>query len=87
MQYFNSLCHAFSFFRFVFMALMEYCLVNIILGDSDQPKTVNNPPKAEKVFDLAAKVSYLFRQPLKFFFLAYDLYVIQYWKLYTFTFH
>ena len=43
--------------RFVFMALMEYCLVNIILGDSDQPKTVNNPPKAEKVFDLAAKVS------------------------------
>jgi len=40
---------------FVFMALMEYCLLNIILGDSDQPKTVNNPPKAEKVFDLAAK--------------------------------
>uniref|UniRef100_A0A0P5B4W1 Histamine-gated chloride channel subunit n=2 Tax=Daphnia magna TaxID=35525 RepID=A0A0P5B4W1_9CRUS len=41
---------------FVFMALMEYCLVNIILGDSDAPKTANEPPKPEKVFDLAAKV-------------------------------
>ncbi|KAI9558502.1 hypothetical protein GHT06_015290 [Daphnia sinensis] len=40
---------------FVFMALMEYCLVNIILGDSDTPKTANEPPKPEKVFDLAAK--------------------------------
>jgi hypothetical protein len=38
------------------MALMEYCLVNIILGDSDTPKTANEPPKPEKVFDLAAKV-------------------------------
>lgn len=35
---------------------MEYCLVNIILGDSDVPKTANEPPKPEKVFDLAAKV-------------------------------
>ena len=42
--------------RFVFMALMEYCLVNIILGDSDVPKPANEPPKPEKVFDLAAKV-------------------------------
>lgn len=42
--------------RFVFMALMEYCLVNIILGDSDAPKTAHEPPKPEKVFDLAAKV-------------------------------
>lgn len=38
------------------MALMEYCLVNIILGDSDGPKPANEPPKPEKVFDLAAKV-------------------------------
>ena len=45
-----------SSYRFVFMALMEYCLVNIILGDSDAPKLVNDPPKLEKVFDLAAKV-------------------------------
>ena len=34
--------------------------MNIILGDSDQPKTGNNPPKAEKVFDLAAKVNPFF---------------------------
>ena len=45
--------------RFVFMALMEYCLVNIILGDSDGPKPANEPPKPEKVFDLAAKVQSL----------------------------
>ena len=38
------------------MALMEYCLVNIILGDSDAPKPASEPPKPEKVFDLAAKV-------------------------------
>lgn len=43
--------------RFVFMALMEYCLVNIILGDSDAPKPPPDPPKAEKVFDMAAKVN------------------------------
>ncbi len=44
--------------RFVFMALMEYCLVNIILGDSDAVKPpAAEAPKPEKVFDLAAKVS------------------------------
>jgi hypothetical protein len=41
------------------MALMEYCLVNIILGDSDAPKpAASEPPKPEKVFDLAAKVCF-----------------------------
>jgi hypothetical protein len=38
------------------MALMEYCLVNIVLGDSDGPKSTPEPPKPDRVFDLAAKV-------------------------------
>jgi hypothetical protein len=38
------------------MALMEYCLVNIVLGDSDGPKSAPEPPKADRVFDLAARV-------------------------------
>jgi hypothetical protein len=38
------------------MALMEYCLVNIVLGDSDGPKSVPEPPKPDRVFDLAARV-------------------------------
>ena len=45
------------------MALMEYCLVNILLGDSDAPKPPSaEAPKPEKVFDLAAKVSRLGRR-------------------------
>ncbi|KAJ1520112.1 hypothetical protein ONE63_004332 [Megalurothrips usitatus] len=42
---------------FVFMALMEYCLVNIVLGDSDAPKPPPDPNKQDKdkIFDLAAK--------------------------------
>jgi hypothetical protein len=44
-------------FRFVFMALMEYCLVNIVLGDSDGPKPAPEAQKPDKVFDLAARVS------------------------------
>ena len=37
---------------------MEYCLVNIILGDSEGPKPPTaEAPKPEKVFDLAAKVT------------------------------
>jgi len=43
--------------RFVFMALMEYCLVNIVLGDSDGPKRPPENQKPDKVFDLAARVS------------------------------
>ncbi|XP_075237465.1 glycine receptor subunit alpha-2-like [Lycorma delicatula] len=39
---------------FVFMALMEYCLVNIVLGDSDAPKPPE-PKKPEKIFDITAK--------------------------------
>ena len=39
------------------MALMEYCLVNIVLGDSDGPKRATENQKADKVFDLAARVS------------------------------
>lgn len=42
-------------FRFVFMALMEYCLVNIVLGDSDGPKPPPQPSKMETIFDLAGK--------------------------------
>ncbi|XP_046648613.1 glycine receptor subunit alpha-3-like [Daphnia pulicaria] len=50
---------------FVFMALMEYCLVNIILGDPDTPKIANKSPKPEKIFDLASKenVPMLMGQP------------------------
>ncbi|KYN03006.1 Glycine receptor subunit alpha-3, partial [Cyphomyrmex costatus] len=52
---------------FVFMALMEYCLVNIVLGDSDTPAAKPAPPppppcsstsdsaKFDKIFDIAAK--------------------------------
>lgn len=43
---------------FVFMALMEYCLVNIVLGDNEAPK---GPPESimiDKIFNLAAKVSF-----------------------------
>lgn len=51
---------------FVFMALMEYCLVNIILGDTPTPKpALPKPPppqpateaeqKLEKFFDIAAQ--------------------------------
>lgn len=35
---------------------MEYCLVNIVLGDSDGPKSVPEAPKPDRVFDLAARV-------------------------------
>ncbi|XP_037038790.1 glycine receptor subunit alpha-3 isoform X1 [Bradysia coprophila] len=43
---------------FVFMALMEYCLVNIVLGDTALPKPIPlppppEPPKPEKPFDYA----------------------------------
>lgn len=37
--------------RFVFMALMEYCLVNIVLGDTDAPKPPE-PPKLEPTIDI-----------------------------------
>lgn len=39
------------------MALMEYCLVNIVLGDNDGPKN-SEPPKIERLFDLANKVRF-----------------------------
>lgn len=55
---------------FVFMALMEYCLVNIVLGDSDAPaaKPAAKPAappsssgtdtaKLDKIFDIATKVT------------------------------
>uniref|UniRef100_T1GU11 Uncharacterized protein n=1 Tax=Megaselia scalaris TaxID=36166 RepID=T1GU11_MEGSC len=32
---------------FVFMALMEYCLINIILNDTPIPKPIAYPPKPE----------------------------------------
>ena len=38
------------------MALMEYCLVNIVLGDSDGPKRASETQKPDRVFDLAARV-------------------------------
>ncbi|KAK0173522.1 hypothetical protein PV328_006705 [Microctonus aethiopoides] len=55
---------------FVFMALMEYCLVNIVLGDNDAPPAFKPPPppappttstgagdstKLDKIFDIATK--------------------------------
>ncbi|KAK0173521.1 hypothetical protein PV328_006705 [Microctonus aethiopoides] len=57
---------------FVFMALMEYCLVNIVLGDNDAPPAFKPPPppappttstgagdstKLDKIFDIATKKS------------------------------
>ncbi|XP_046745407.1 glycine receptor subunit alpha-4 isoform X3 [Diprion similis] len=55
---------------FVFMALMEYCLVNIVLGDNDAPPAKPPPPppppssasgpdatKLDKIFDIATKKS------------------------------
>lgn len=51
------------------MALMEYCLVNIVLGDSDAPAAKPPPPpappsssaadsaKLDKIFDIATKVT------------------------------
>ncbi|XP_015188264.1 PREDICTED: glycine receptor subunit alpha-3 isoform X4 [Polistes dominula] len=54
---------------FVFMALMEYCLVNIVLGDSDAPAAKPPPPpappssstteatKLDRIFDIATKSS------------------------------
>ena len=38
------------------MALMEYCLVNIVLGDNDGSKTGSETTKLEKIFDLTSKV-------------------------------
>jgi hypothetical protein len=55
---------------FVFMALMEYCLVNIVLGDSDAAPAKPAPPppppssstaastKLDKIFDIADKVTF-----------------------------
>lgn len=40
-------------FRFVFMALMEYCLVNIVLGDT--PPTKTTADKGDKMYDLSSK--------------------------------
>lgn len=40
------------------MALMEYCVVNIVLGDSDAPKPPEPPKKASatnNIFESAAK--------------------------------
>ncbi|CAH1174095.1 unnamed protein product [Phaedon cochleariae] len=41
---------------FVFMALMEYCLVNIVLGDSDAPKPAPKKPKpSNNIFEVVSK--------------------------------
>ena len=65
---------------FVFMALMEYCLVNIVLviGESRETMTPKAPPappppapsagpdatKLDKIFDIASKVMPLRPDPL-----------------------
>lgn len=36
------------------MALMEYCLVNILLGDTDAPKPPE-PPKLDPTWDLRVR--------------------------------
>lgn len=41
------------------MALMEYCLVNIVLGDSNAPKPPQPPPKLDAIFDAAKENSLL----------------------------
>lgn len=43
---------------FVFMALMEYCLVNIVLGDHDMVKPPE-PPKKDNLFEVAKENSLL----------------------------
>ncbi|KAG5889193.1 hypothetical protein JTB14_000618 [Gonioctena quinquepunctata] len=51
---------------FVFMALMEYCLVNIVLGDSDAPKPPpkKGTPPPNNVFEMVSKEnSLLLRAP------------------------
>ncbi|KAJ8965668.1 hypothetical protein NQ317_015556 [Molorchus minor] len=42
---------------FVFMALMEYCLVNIVLGDSDGPKppAPKKPSATNNIFEMTSK--------------------------------
>ena len=49
------------FSRFVFMALMEYCLVNIVLGDSEEPRdrapSIDARSTKEKFFQLASRMS------------------------------
>ncbi|XP_018563703.1 glycine receptor subunit alpha-3 [Anoplophora glabripennis] len=53
---------------FVFMALMEYCLVNIVLGDSDAPKPPQPPKKASatnNIFDAPKENSLLLCAPPK----------------------
>lgn len=43
---------------FVFMALMEYCLVNIVLGDSPDPNETPSLPersKMEKLYDFTMR--------------------------------
>lgn len=39
------------------MALMEYCLVNIVLGDSEKPKppTAKKPSATNNIFEATAK--------------------------------
>lgn len=52
---------------FVFMALMEYCLVNIVLGDCCIPKPSKkqkNPPLASKEFDFPAQKVLTAPEPL-----------------------
>lgn len=46
----------YSFLRFVFMALMEFCVVVIVLGDSELPNTPESPTKEKKVVKFADRV-------------------------------
>lgn len=43
---------------------MEYCLVNIVLGDSEVGKPTPEPPKLDKIFELA-KVSRVLEPALR----------------------
>lgn len=52
------------------MALMEYCLVNIVLGDTALPKPIPpppppEPPKPEKTLDYAPPKVILYYLPIQ----------------------
>lgn len=56
----NSYNILFGCCSFVFLALMEYCLVNIVLGDNDGPKMPEIPNQAANIRNMSVKVKFLY---------------------------